>query len=108
MITKSGEFKYIELQGVVLPNECVVTIWTDVTRHEIAEAELRESEAKFRILFKQSSDAVLLLHDDTIIDCNHAAEKLFHTVGGNDGIKAHSCARRNPLLILGGEMKHVS
>ncbi len=50
-----------------------------MTRREIAEAELRESEAKFRTLFEQSSDAVLLLHDDTIIDCNHAAEKLFHT-----------------------------
>jgi PAS domain-containing protein len=31
---------------------------------------LRESEAKFRLLFEKSPDAMLLLDGDVFIDCN--------------------------------------
>jgi PAS domain S-box-containing protein len=83
VVTKSGELKHIEISGVLMPNGNVVSMWTDVTRREIAEVELRESEAKFRTLFEQSSDAVLLLRDDHIIDCNKVAEQLLRTTDRN-------------------------
>ena len=87
VVTKSGELKHLEISGVLMPNGNIVSMWTDVTRREIAEAELRESEAKFRTLFEQSSDAVLLLLDDHIIDCNKVAEQLFCATDRNQIVK---------------------
>lgn len=46
----------------------------DITKRKRAEEELRESEQRFRQLFEQSADA-LLVHDDRgrIVDCNPEA-----------------------------------
>jgi PAS domain S-box-containing protein len=59
-ISKDGHIKLIEIRAVLLRNKSVVSMWTDVTRREQAEAELRESESKFRTLFEKSPDAVFL------------------------------------------------
>ncbi|MEE9543824.1 MAG: sensor domain-containing diguanylate cyclase [Thermodesulfobacteriota bacterium] len=42
-----------------------------------AEAEIRESEQEFRVLFDSLSDAVFLCNDDFILDCNPCALELF-------------------------------
>jgi PAS domain S-box-containing protein len=44
-----------------------------------AKAALRESELRFRQLFEQSEDAIVLIspHDYAIIDVNHTAERTF-------------------------------
>lgn len=41
------------------------------------EGSLRESEKKYRILYEQANDAILLLQGTTIIDCNLKALHLF-------------------------------
>ncbi|SMF14236.1 PAS domain S-box protein [Desulfovibrio gilichinskyi] len=38
--------------------------------------ELQESEERFRILFEESSDAVVLINGDSIVQCNRAASGL--------------------------------
>lgn len=48
-----------------------------VTSLRISERALSESEAKFRHLFESSSDTVLLLTPEEILDCNQAALTLF-------------------------------
>ena len=50
----------------------------------LSEQALRESESKFRGLFESSSDAVLLLKQERIFDCNDAALRLFHTTERSD------------------------
>ncbi len=45
--------------------------------HSEAEAALRESEAKFRSVFEMSNDAILLLDQVHIFDCNEAALRAF-------------------------------
>lgn len=50
----------------------------------LSEQALRESESKFRGLFESSSDAVLLLKQEKIFDCNGAALRLFHTTQRSD------------------------
>ena len=40
--------------------------------------ELQESEERFRTLFEESSDAVVLINGDSIVQCNRAAHELLH------------------------------
>lgn len=49
----------------------------DITRRKEAEEALRESENRFRKLFEDSAEAILLLEDDRFVDCNRAAQRLF-------------------------------
>lgn len=61
-------------------------IWNSTLRKNVAEKtaelslfleELRESEYTFRALFEKSSDSILILDFDQIIDCNRACLELF-------------------------------
>ena len=56
-------------------------------RQRMVEA-LRESEAKFRLLFEKSPDAMLLLDGDVFVDCNQAAVEMM------------GCASKEELLSL--------
>ncbi len=57
----------------------------DITERVLAERALADSERKFRTLFDQAHDAILLLHvdaedasgDDLIVDCNARATQVF-------------------------------
>ncbi|MEG4404580.1 PAS domain S-box protein [Microcoleus sp. MON2_D5] len=61
-----------------------VSVGIDITDRKCAEAQktqliasLQESERKFRSLYEATSDAVMLLEEDEIFDCNHATITLF-------------------------------
>jgi PAS domain S-box-containing protein len=60
----------------------------DITKQKRAEAALRESEERFRRLFEDSADAILLIEQNRFIDCNlaalemlrmHAKDELYNT-----------------------------
>lgn len=51
----------------------------DITRQKKAEKDLRESEAKYRLLFDSANDAILLMEDNVFIDCNEKALEVFGT-----------------------------
>ena len=72
VVCKDGSVKDLETSLVVLKDKTVVNMFADVTRRELAEAALKESEAEFRLFFEKSPDAVLLLRGNRIIDCNQA------------------------------------
>ena len=72
-----GKFRSFEYKCVVLRKNLIVNMWMDVTQREAAQAELRESEARFRTFFEKSTDPFLLFGGEEVIDCNLAALRLF-------------------------------
>jgi len=68
--------KILDASGNAIAYEGTVQ---DITDRKLSEEALLESEARFRMLFEQSPDAILLIdpHDDQvfwkIVDCNEAA-----------------------------------
>lgn len=45
----------------------------NITERKEVEQALRESEARFRKLFEDSAEAILILENDVFVDCNRAA-----------------------------------
>jgi PAS domain S-box-containing protein len=50
----------------------------DVTERLRSEQELRDSERMFRQVFDASEDAILILQDDSFVDCNEATVRMLH------------------------------
>jgi PAS domain S-box-containing protein len=48
----------------------------DISKHLAIKREMEENEEKYRALFESSRDAVMLLYNNRVIDCNHASERL--------------------------------
>jgi PAS domain S-box-containing protein len=82
--TKSGELRHIawsnvrslDAKGKVADLTC---LGIDLTEHRLAEAALRQSEERFRKLFKYHSAVMLVIDPETgtIIDANEAAENFY-------------------------------
>ena len=55
----------------------VVTIITDVTESVRQKEAIMESQEKYRSIYDNSNDGILLMKGDTFIDCNPALLKMF-------------------------------
>ncbi len=80
----SRNVKYCEIRAVTCREDEILLILRDITeqkkfRQEILELNkvLKKSEDTFRTLFEGSSDSILILRKNAIIDCNPAATDLF-------------------------------
>ncbi|OPY27749.1 MAG: putative diguanylate cyclase [Methanocella sp. PtaU1.Bin125] len=79
LMRKGGEKTAYELnmRRVAFKNmEYVVTIARDITGRKRAEAELRESEEKFRALTESSAAGIVLYQDEWLVSVNPAAERI--------------------------------
>ena len=78
---KDGSRVWVEInEAPVIENGKVVAIVgsnTDITERKEAEAKIRESEERYRNLFDLSMDAILLMENDKIVQCNLAALRMF-------------------------------
>jgi len=99
-ITLEGDRKDILIEARVAPgheadlSRVIVTI-VDISELKRTEAEIRESEAKYRTAFQEAGVAMLLADAESgiIIDANKAAEKLFDmardSLAGTHQIELH-------------------
>ena len=77
-----GRIKYIAPAGGIILNEegqvarLIGTI-LDVTGQKEAGLKLREREERYRTLFENASDAILILEKDEFIECNSIALELY-------------------------------
>ncbi|MGH8671065.1 MAG: bifunctional diguanylate cyclase/phosphodiesterase [Burkholderiales bacterium] len=79
---KDGEYRWLLDSGAPLyaPDGRFggfVGACVDITERKLAEQALQESEAKFRLLFDATGDALCLVDDGRIVDCNTSALRLF-------------------------------
>ncbi len=72
-----GVARSFEHRAVVLRKDLLVNLWIDVTRREVAEAKLRESESRFRSFFENSSDPFVLFDGVSVAGCNRSALEMF-------------------------------
>ena len=76
----------------IVENGSMVELWgssCDVTRLKQAETALRESDRRYRTLFDSAQDALLVLRDERIIECNPKCEEIF-------GLPAAGIVGRSP------------
>ncbi len=64
-------------------------IGIDITIRKRIENELRESEDKYRTLFEQSKDAMLIIDKNVFIDCNIAALQMLGYKSKNELLNSH-------------------
>lgn len=64
----SGTF---EFSAIKLSENTIGVFFTDISDKKNALAALSESELKYKTLFENSNDAILILKDKKVIDCNH-------------------------------------
>jgi PAS domain S-box-containing protein len=90
-ISEQFEFKYIrkdgsELWAFVSTNPITnadgvyvgaVALLTDIGARKSAEAAWRESEERFRLLFENAGDGILILEGNHFIDCNVRSLEIF-------------------------------
>lgn len=85
----AGEITGVRRDGQEFPIESSVSqisvggkdiftaILRDISKRKQMEASLRESESRFRALFESSADALLLVDETGILDCNAAAVRVY-------------------------------
>ncbi|MDD4672607.1 MAG: PAS domain S-box protein [Bacteroidales bacterium] len=77
IIKPNGEVVYIEMHSKKMPDDTYQAIVRDVTERKKEQAEIEVSEARHRAIFSHASDAILIMGQDGVIDCNPKAEELF-------------------------------
>jgi PAS domain S-box-containing protein len=82
LITKGGEIRdTLEFYDPISfdGQECILSMFYDITAQVKAQAELQENEEKFRQLFEAESDALFLIDNEsgTILEVNAAATAMY-------------------------------
>ncbi len=109
-ITKSGKIITCDWYNVLIINDAgqvigVSSLADDITDRRASKKQLKKSERKFRNIFEKSSDAVLVVKKDELIDCNLAAVKTFKYLNKEDllNVKLFDLA---PKILPDGSKAH--
>jgi len=71
--TKSGDTIPVEMNSKKVDNSSYLSIMRNISYRKTIEKNLKENEEKFRKLFSDAPDGILLLNKEgIIIDCNQA------------------------------------
>jgi PAS domain S-box-containing protein len=77
-----GEYIWIQDNAVLVTDEKgnpkeIIGTWIDVSDRKEAEYAVRESEDRYRTLFDNASDAIFIIRENHVIDCNKSIENMF-------------------------------
>lgn len=89
IIDRMKNVRYVRQSGVVRCDEDqsatkIFGVVLDISDLIQREKEIQESEARYRILFDHSFDAVAVFENKKIVQCNERAVELFHASGKTD------------------------
>lgn len=87
-----------KLYSQVKANEQLLTEYNHNLEQQVADRtqKLQQSETRFRQLYEQSGDAILLLDGDVFIDCNPATVKMMHCSNKKQFLALHPSALSPP------------
>ncbi len=74
---------------------------SDITERKRIEAEIQESETKFRALFESTDDAVMLLNKEGFFDCNQATLRMFGCKDTEEFCSCHPSDLSPPVQACG-------
>jgi len=82
MIRKNGTHLWVKDFASIIRNEKneitdILGYFIDITEQKNTEKILVESQAKYFSLFKNASDAIIIVDNDKVFDCNEKTETLF-------------------------------
>jgi len=82
MVRKNGTFLWVkDFASIIRDKKNNITdilgYLIDITNQKKSEEILLESQKKYFSLFKEASDAIILVDKDKVFDCNEKTEKLF-------------------------------
>lgn len=78
LLKKDGGIISCDIISKRLSSGNILAIARNISEKKQAEAQIKNSERKFRTLFEKSNDAIFIMDNIKIIDCNPATEKLFN------------------------------
>jgi len=67
----------------------VVCQWIDTTKQKMMEDSLKESEEKYRSIFENSQDAILIIENLKFIDCNQATIDMLNYESKDQFLNVH-------------------
>jgi len=80
----------------------------DISERKRGEALQRDLAAKYSAMFESSSDAIMLLDDDVLIDCNAAAVRMFGGSTSDDLTGRHLLGLSPPAQPGGGDSRSLA
>lgn len=78
LIKKDGSTAFVETNSKAMPDHTYLCLMKDITKRKMGDEILRASEERYRVLFDEFPDAIMLAdaQSELIIDANPAALKL--------------------------------
>ncbi|GAB4283435.1 MAG: hypothetical protein Kow0068_08330 [Marinilabiliales bacterium] len=73
----TGKTRYFQAHFAKVNNNEAISIVTEITDKKEIDLAWRQSELKYRTLFENTNDAVLILKHDRIVDCNKRTLEMF-------------------------------